>query len=197
MLLWDRAAAICKPEFANILQSLDNNITPHYKQCQVRDIRQCRIPQGNFCWSIKTHPDMAGNTQLPFTFLSFNHFFLMMPGCHLWLSPPPASRHLGLAQNPACFSILLPSPPALFIKPKHSPSLSLLLLGCKIISFLLAVTEAILPPEIHSKCKNHFFWITASSTLPLFHPASPPTGSPFFYYIKHKLLALILRVVLR
>lgn len=156
-----------------------------------------KYPKGTSCWSIKTHADMVGNMKLPFTFSSFIHFILMMPRCHLLFSPLAASIHFWLAQNPACFSILVPSLPALFIKPKHSSSPSLLLLRWKIISFLLAVTEAILPPEIHSKCKNHFFWITASSTLPQFHPAIPPTDSPFFYYIKHKLLAFILRVVLR
>lgn len=44
-LLWDRAAAICKPEFVNVLQSLDNNITPHYKACHVRDILMSNSPR--------------------------------------------------------------------------------------------------------------------------------------------------------
>lgn len=191
--LWDRAPVICKPEFANILQSLDNNITRHYKQCQGRDIWMLNSPRELLAGQSKQIPIQLGTRSCPspshLSIISFSWCQGVTFGFLLHL-PPYTLDWLKIL---SAFSILVPSLPVLFIKPKHRVAHYC----CKIISFLLAVTEAILPSEIHSKCKNHFFWITASSTLPLFHPASPPTGSPFFYYIKHKLLAFILRVVLR
>lgn len=117
----------------------------------------------------------------------------------LWLSPPPTSSRPGQARNPPCFNTFRPCLPFLFAKAEDSSGPSLLLPRCEIIAFLLAMTEAISPPEIHSKCKckNHLSGLLPRAHSPLFHPPSPPPGSPFFYYIKHKLLAFVLRVVLR
>lgn len=84
------------------------------------------------------------------------------------LCPPPRTRDC-LKILPASAS-LAPCLPFLFIKPKCSSRPSLLLLRWEIISFLLAVTEAILPPEIHSKCKckNHLSGLLPQAHSPYF-----------------------------
>lgn len=63
-----------------------------------------------------------------------------------------------------------------FMKPTCSSRPSLLLLRCKIISFLLAMTEAILPPEILSKCKckNHLSGLLPQAHSPYFILPAPP-----------------------
>lgn len=172
----------------------------HYKQCQVRDIWMLNSPRELPVDQQKCTLMWRGLCSCPPTSpLSITTALLMTPGCHLWLSPLPASLHPVLAQNVACFSNFstLPSLPI------HKTKM--------LIQALIIVAEMrdnLLPPgrdrsnlvpwnPFKMQMQKSSSWITASSTFPLFHPASPLTGSPFFYYIKHKLLAFILRVVLR
>ena len=83
------------------------------------------------------------------------------------LCPPPRTQDW--LKIPPALAFLAPCLPFLFIKPKRSSRPSLLL-RCEIISFLLAVTEAILPPEIHSKCKckNHLSGLLPQAHSPYF-----------------------------
>jgi len=90
--------------------------------------------------------------------LSVTIALLMAPGYQLWLRILPA-----LATSAPCLLFL-------FIKPERSSWPLLLQLRCEIISFLLPMTEAILSPEIHSKCKckNHLSGLLPQAHSPYF-----------------------------
>lgn len=154
------------------------------------------VPQGNLLQVNQTNTLIwrgigSYTSPSPLSVISFLWCQGITFGCVL-CSPPYT---LELAQNPTC----LGSFSALSFPSIHEANL--------LIQALIIVAEMQdnLLPSGHDRSNlapwNPFkmqmqkssFWITASSTFRLFHPAS----SPFFYYIKHKLLAFILRVVLR
>lgn len=158
---------------------------------------ECWIPQGNFLQIIQTHPDTEGNMQLPFTFSFFNRFFLVMSACCLWLGPLPFPCTPDWLKILPALTSLVPCLPFLFMKPKRLSRPSLITAAEMRDNLLPSGRDRSNPAPWKSfKMQKSSFWITASSTFSLFHPAWPPTGSPFFYYIKHKLLAFILRVFL-
>lgn len=134
------------------------------------------VPQGNFLQVNQTNTLIwrgigSYTSPSPLSVISYDARAspLALSSAHLhtpwnWLKILPAWAALA-----PCLS--LP-----FMKPTCSSRPSLLLLRCKIISFLLAMTEAILPPEILSKCKckNHLSGLLPQAHSLYFILPAPP-----------------------
>lgn len=135
-------------------------------QCRVRDIWMLNslkeLPAGQPKHTLVQEGACSCPSPSPPSITPFSRCF--------WLSPLPISLHPGQAQNPPCFNTFRPCLPLRFVKAKDSSRPSLLLLRCEIIAFLLAMTEAISPPEIHSKCKckNHLSGLLPQAHSPYF-----------------------------